>query len=557
MGRANDNSGSNKSVASLLRRRSVVLPCLAAVLLTAGATGVLVSRPQAQAPSSGPKTRVLGLALNQVAYDRERTNILRSLHERRFCSDIQLSPNERDADQILASHRNARVLRVRTSGNSSTFKAAQPFAFAKPAIDQSFVFKLMRQMPKGGLLHVHWPSCGRAEWLMTNVLRHTNCYVYWPTNVSDAGRGTLALLTAEQFRTNRTYAQYYPANDLRSRLPGDVFDQQMLELLTLGTNSVHPINPWNSFGQCFVRSMNAWGYQPLFVPYLLDTFQGYLADGIQHVEMRIVLQTLYDLEGRTWSETNMLSEFARARDIIRKTAPEFTLKIILTDLRWLGSTNTPQLLANTLKYNAMFPDLVIGCDLVGDEDNGRPTIEDVPVLLPFIRTNGVCHLFLHDGESSWANDHNIIDAALLRSKRIGHGFNLFRFPHLEDFVITNNIALEICPISNQSLGLLRDLRIHPAGGYLNRGVQCVLGSDDPFMFGNYGLSYDFWEAFQAWNLDLAALKKLAKNSLDFASFTPEEHQRALEHWNRRWTNWIQWVQQQPAPLLPASQPLNN
>ena len=40
-------------------------------------------------------------------------------------------------------------------------------------------------------------------------------------------------------------------------------------------------------------------------------------------------------------------------------------------------------------------------------------------------------LLLHDGESDWADDENLIDAHVLGTRRIGHGINLYLFPSLE------------------------------------------------------------------------------------------------------------------------------
>ena len=133
---------------------------------------------------------------------------------------------------------------------------------------------------------------------------------------------------------------------------------------------------------------------------------------------------------------------------------------------------------------------------------------------------------------------NLYDAFLLGSRRVGHGFNLFRFPHLQARLIEANVALEVCPISNQMLGYVRDLRIHPASGYLRRGVPVVLGNDDPGIFGNVGLSYDFWVAVVAWKLDLRALKQLATNSLVYSAMNDAERAEALARWRADWTRWI-------------------
>jgi adenosine deaminase CECR1 len=58
------------------------------------------------------------------------------------------------------------------------------------------------------------------------------------------------------------------------------------------------------------------------------------------------------------------------------------------------------------------------------------------------------------------------------------------------------------------------------------------------MLQNDGLSYDFWEAFIAWDLDLKALKKLALNSIRYSGMTKQEKEKAYKIWQNRWNKFI-------------------
>jgi adenosine deaminase CECR1 len=239
-----------------------------------------------------------------------------------------------------------------------------------------------------------------------------------------------------------------------------------------------------------------------------------------------------------WPQEQFLQDLLAIRDEVRRTRPEFDLRIIAAASRMVDLTNAFCVMTNAVRLQQQFTNFIVGCDFVGPEDSGGPT-EDISELCnQFHQLNSQLNFYLHDGESLWADDMNLFDALLARPARVGHGFNLFRFPVLEDHVINESIALEVCPISNQSLQLVPDLRLHLASGYLNRGVQCVLASDDPLVFGNDGLTYDFWEAFMSWNLGLASLKKLARNSLEFSSMSCDEKVAAVERWSKRWDGWI-------------------
>ena len=77
------------------------------------------------------------------------------------------------------------------------------------------------------------------------------------------------------------------------------------------------------------------------------------------------------------------------------------------------------------------------------------------------------NFYLHAGESQFSENENVVEALLLKSKWIGHGFNIALHPYLVDLAIEQDVCLEICPISNYLLGYTLDLRNHPAWFLIN------------------------------------------------------------------------------------------
>ena len=148
------------------------------------------------------------------------------------------------------------------------------------------------------------------------------------------------------------------------------------------------------------------------------------------------------------------------------------------------------------------------------------------------------HLYMHGGESLSAENENLVDAYLLGVSRVGHGLNLYRYPGLLERYARAEICLEVCVISNQTLGYTRDIRSHPAVEYLRRGVAMALCSDDPVYQENETLTDDFFAAALCWNLNLADLKQLGINSIVYSGLDPREKTELLRAYRGQWNSFI-------------------
>jgi adenosine deaminase CECR1 len=87
-----------------------------------------------------------------------------------------------------------------------------------------------------------------------------------------------------------------------------------------------------------------------------------------------------------------------------------------------------------------------------------------------------------------------------------------------------------------------NLELHPVNGYLAEGLNVVIAADDPGVFGYNGLSYDWWAALVAFQLDLKSLKQLCENSLNYSGLEGDELEDALGRWQLSWDAWVQrWL----------------
>jgi adenosine deaminase CECR1 len=108
------------------------------------------------------------------------------------------------------------------------------------------------------------------------------------------------------------------------------------------------------------------------------------------------------------------------------------------------------------------------------------TCKALGIEIPFLFHAG--ETLLDTGGSKITSHSNLYDAALLNSKRIGHGFSLMKHPKLIEEFKAKDICIELCPISNELLHLCRTVKEHPFPQLLAAGIPCSVNSDNPSLF---------------------------------------------------------------------------
>lgn len=143
-----------------------------------------------------------------------------------------------------------------------------------------------------------------------------------------------------------------------------------------------------------------------------------------------------------------------------------------------------------------------------------------------------------------STDENLIDAVLLGTKRIGHGYAIIKHPLVLETVKYQQIAIEVNPISNQVLKLNVDNRNHPCSYLFANNFPVVISSDDPSFWEATPLSHDFYIAFLGMasaHSDLRTLKQLAINSIVYSSLNITEREIMLNQWKNSWNQYIEWI----------------
>jgi adenosine deaminase CECR1 len=449
-------------------------------------------------------------------YMKVRKRLIQAELAMRIDAGIKLGPEEEEANRRLMLLKQEEIERTR-----EYFPTAHNFLRSKTRqlIDQSPILEIMKRMPKGGILHGHGFAMGDFHWLVKHATYLRDCYIY-------QGKEEPPRTGSMRISMEPPGDGWRLVSDLR-KAAGDVeeFDEGLFRSVTLGEEDLGQPDIWAEFRKCFARSMGLFSDE-IWSDFCRKMLRDMITENVQYVETR----------GNVGGQ-KIIEE-------IQHDNPEFKVKSIFSSHRSAPRERIAEDLSRALNERAVNPDLIIGYDLVDEEDKEHTNLFFINEILGARHKaelrNITLPLYLHSGESNWTENENVLDAILLDARRIGHGIALFKHPLLLQIAKERGIAIEVCPISNQVLGFVADLRNHPAVLYINSGLPVVICPDDPGIW-KCTFSYDFYTAFMAWGLDLKCLKQLAMNSLLYSAMAPEEKERALRSWQEKWEKFIAWL----------------
>lgn len=439
-----------------------------------------------------------------------------------FAADITLSADEHGVEAVLDSLRNDLFSRI----NEQQLFASLYSGWRSQVTDEP-LYQLFKAMPKGALLHAHASAIGDVDWIINRAVVTPGCCIFLGEEGLGPVRGQLGI---SPYHTSDV--GWIPIDEYTAQEPD--WQSAMYQWFTLGAEDEQEEDAWAEFERIFQRIDAFVSFSPVFTEYYQYAFEKMAAEGISYLELRTSFDPILNEDGQWIEDDELINIYNSVLNEVRATYPEFSVALIVTG--WRGDTQDG-VMQQVERANGLFstyPGFIVGFDLVGEEDgwnsNGYYSEALAQAMMP---------LFLHAGESQRINNHNIGDALNLHAKRISHAINLVLFPYLESEILKNDVLLELCPISNQALRYVDDLAKHPGKGYLQRGLQGILGSDDPALFGTEGLTDDFFVAYLAWNLDLTSVKKLIINSINYSGMSSGSKETHLAAFNQQWDLFIE------------------
>ncbi|KAJ3139094.1 hypothetical protein HK100_011944 [Physocladia obscura] len=461
-----------------------------------------------------------------------------------------------------------------------------PFGEGRAIIDnESTVFDIIKRIPKAALLHSHVGALASRRWMVGAIKDEPHLWIAplsTPTAVIPIFK--FASEKPEKLENSGLPSESTSsgATDAAAFLTGwddwikavdafrdfdDSFESWILESLScVDRSGDNEWTVWAHFSNCFRSDSGISGYAPFFERIIRHVLESYYSMGIYHIEARATNFRLHNLSGvkHPVSETYRIIRTYLA-DFNTSLQPEqipMSFKLIYSPLRNISNEELKFCMDECAALYREFPDVLVGFDLVGHEENGRslaefmPTIEEWksqetnPILPPF---------FFHAGETSSVGSQsalNVFDAVALGTKRIGHGYSIARYmqalaPSLQ------NICVEVCPLSNQILRLCSNLSNHPLATLLQHNIPVAICSDDPGMFGYEGVDYDYYMVAIAFEfITLKSLRVLVSNSIKYAE-VDETRREALDHaFQKEWKIFEKWLLNSSDKLVKKSYDLS-
>ncbi|KAK0641032.1 hypothetical protein B0T16DRAFT_336559 [Cercophora newfieldiana] len=574
------------------------------------------SKSKAKSPRLHPKGEYEDVSAYNAA--REQTLKFEGALSFDYHCKIWASTIEKQANEIL--------LKVRESDIKEVYQAAPPrrgyggqlhprffgdhFLSNLDLIEQTKLFQIVRRMPKGAHLHIHFNAN-----LLPNVLIDiakdmgrmfiTSDIPLVPGGDSDAfdrckiqfsilseetvesQGGEKSIFTKEyEPRQPMPFKKFlrefgdqfkaaHPTGDTNGNSPVDRpriedadVDRWLGYKLVFHEEEAHNFlqtcdGAWDKFNGRTQMMKGLFNYETAYIKYTILCLQEFVDDNIQYAEIRpnfmSTNQVWKDDGTRRIDNHGIVKLITEAYDDFQKKHKHKVLKglkIIYCTPRSFDPDKVKAALAECLEFKLKYREWIAGFDLVGEESKGRPLKDFIEEFLEFKKdckkSNVEIPFLFHCGETldmGGDTDGNLFDALLLNSKRIGHGFALPRHPYVLEQMKKRNICVEVCPISNEILGLTPRMNGHAVYNLLARNVHCTVSTDNGTLFRSR-LSHDFYQVLAGkQDMNLHGLRQLAEWSIEHSCLEDDLRAKVRQDWEVMWETFCQWIVTEYGPLV--------
>ncbi|KAJ9151276.1 Adenosine deaminase CECR1-A 1 [Pleurostoma richardsiae] len=453
------------------------------------------------------------------------------------------------------------------------------FLYNKDLIDKTELLRLAHLMPKGAHLHIHFNACLHPAVLVdiakdmdrmfitssiplttdNDCLAYNKCEIQF--HITAVGKERPGNLFDKEYKAWQTmkfqdFIREFPKHYKRCSV-----DRWLIEKVEFQEEEAHDWlqtvdGAWAKFNGRTRMMKGLFNYERAYRQYTRKCLEHFVHDNIQWAEIRpnfMSTNQLWTDDGETQIDNEGILRIIKEEyEAFQERSHGYFggLRVIYCTPRSFSNKQVQDSLEECLRFKLSkeFASLIVGYDLVGEESKGRPLKAFVKEFLWFRRQcqekNVEIPFLFHCGETldmGNETDGNLVDALLLNSKRIGHGFALARHPYIMEKMKKQGICLEVCPISNEVLGLTPRINGHAMYNLLANDVHCTVNSDNGTLFKST-LSHDFYQVMVGKSdMTLWGWKQLVQWSLQHACMSQQELQLVSAKWEELWDDFLERV----------------
>jgi adenosine deaminase len=196
-------------------------------------------------------------------------------------------------------------------------------------------------------------------------------------------------------------------------------------------------------------------------------------EGTRNIELRYSPSFVSEYSMLSWDDS--LTAFHAGIERAKAKYPQMRAGLICIATRDFGTESVDQ----TVEFFLKHPQRLIGLDLAGNETQFPCRLFENSFKKAVQQS---AKITVHAGEA--AGPENIWEAIeLLGAHRIGHGVASIQDPLLLEYLIKNQVCLEMCPTSNWLTNAVSGFAEHPLPLLLRKGIPVSINTDDPGVFG--------------------------------------------------------------------------
>ena len=408
--------------------------------------------------------------------------------------------------------------------------------FKQQSSDQD-LYRLLYAMPKGGDIHNHMSGSGFGDWWYDlGIAQKSRGYEYFTkvkiNNCRDYGENQFG------------YTPYYLMfRNISKQQHAALSECEQNEFKALATLTETEKQGWinslrldkahegrDEFFQTHWQRLGALLVNPyLIAEILVKNMQAFSEEGLIYLETMLGARGFRTPNGQLIPVDTVVALYKNRLNQADALATKVTVRLQTSILRF--APNAEQQLIDAYKLVARYPDLYVGVNMVGREDNdkGHP-LRFKETLRKLRKTYHGVKLAIHAGEVDEPN-HHIRDTLLIGADRIGHGLNLITDDDLLSQMRHGPYLVEINLISNLLLEYVNTYQEHPFPEYLRLGVPVTLSTDDRGMWDS-NLTDEYFVAVKEFNLSWQELKILSQNGIRYSFLDPATKNTLAERVSR-------------------------